>query len=349
MNSELLQPTRIGSWHLRTRIVMAPMTRGFAHDATGTVGEEVVSYYQRRAHDGIGLIITEGITPSPRGKGTFGVPGLYMKEHANAWRKVTEAVHEEGGTIVAQLWHVGRLTHPDLTGGLAPLAPSALQAEGLVHRLRKPYAMPEAMTIGEIREVVHQYRQAAMHAVDAGFDGIEIHGAHGYLIDQFASEITNRRTDCYGNERAGRLLLMKEILATVGEVVGMERLILRFSELKDDLPDYRWLDPEVEIEAYLGAFREVGLRILHPSTNTFLQPISGGLTLHEHVRDRWDGTLIGVGGLSTSSATDAIRSGVIDLAAFGRPLLANPDFVQRLRAGMPLVPYEPAIHLKHLL
>jgi 2,4-dienoyl-CoA reductase-like NADH-dependent reductase (Old Yellow Enzyme family) len=129
----------------------------------------------------------------------------------------------------------------------------------------------------------------------------------------------------------------------------MERLILRFSELKDDLPGYRWLDPEEEIEAYLGVFREVGLRVLHPSTNTFLQPISGGLTLHELVRTRWNGTLIGVGGLSASSATDAIRSRVIDLAAFGRPLLANPDFVQRLRTGMPLVPYDPEIHLKQLL
>ncbi|WP_235828158.1 oxidoreductase [Brevibacillus migulae] len=349
MYSELLQPTRIGSWHLRTRIAMAPMTRGFACDAKGTVDEAVVAYYQRRAHDGIGLIITEGITPSPRGKGTFGVPGLFTKEQANAWRKVTEAVHEEGGTIVAQLWHVGRLTHPDLTGGHAPLAPSSLRAEGLVHRLRKPYAIPEAMTLGEIREVVLQYEQAARHAVDAGFDGVEIHGAHGYLIDQFASEITNRRTDCYGTGRTGRLLFMKEILAAVGEVIGMDRLIYRFSELKDDLPDYRWLEPEEEINAYLEASREVGLRVLHPSTNTFLQPISGGLTLHELVRKRWDGTLIGVGGLSPSSATDAIQSGVIDLAAFGRPLLANPDFVQRLRTGMPLVSYDSAIHLKHLL
>ncbi|SFS53357.1 alkene reductase [Paenibacillus sp. BC26] len=348
-NQELLQAVDIGPWKLRTRIAMAPMTRGFANDLTGTVGEEVVAYYRRRAKDGVGLLITEGITPSPRGKGTFGVPGLYTKEQADSWRKVTEAVHEEGGTIVAQLWHVGRLTHPDLLGGMAPQAPSALQAEGLVHKLRKPFAMPEAMTIDEIRELVRQYKQAAKHAMEAGFDGVEIHGAHGYIIDQFASPVTNIRTDSYGKDREGRLRLMKEVLSAVGEVVGMDRVIIRFSELKDDQPGYRWQEPEAELDAYLTVFREAGLGVIHPSTNSFLKPVAGGLTLHELVRKRWRGALIGVGGLTPSSASDAIHAGVIDLAAFGKPLLANPDLVQRLRTDQPLIPYEPSLHLKQLL
>ncbi|MFD1953712.1 alkene reductase [Paenibacillus thailandensis] len=347
-NNELLQPVRIEGWHLRTKIVMAPMTRGFADDAEGTVGEDVVAYYRQRAENGIGLIITEGITPSPRGKGTFGVPGLYTKDQVNAWRKVTDAVHLPGGTIVAQLWHVGRLTHPDLIGGIAPQAPSALRAEGLVHRLRKPYGTPVAMTIADIREVVLQYKEAAKNAIEAGFDGVEIHGAHGYLIDQFVSAVTNRRTDRYGGERKNRLMLMKEILGAVGEVAGMDRVIIRFSEIKDDQPNFRWSDPEAEIETFLEMFREVGLRIIHPSTNSFSQPMSNGQTLHELVRKRWDGIVIGVGGLTPSLAADAIREGVIDLAAFGRPLLANVDFVQRLRRGQSLVPYDPAIHLKHL-
>ncbi|MCR2805568.1 oxidoreductase [Paenibacillus soyae] len=346
---ELLQPVRIGNWNLRTRIAMAPMTRSFADDTTGTVGEDVVAYYQRRAQDGIGLIITEGITPSPRGKGTFRVPGLYTREQANAWRKVTEAVHEEGGTVIAQLWHVGRLTHPDLTGGYAPQAPSAVQAEGLVHRLRKPFAMPESMTIGEIGEAVQQYTQAAKLAIEAGFDGVELHGAHGYLIDQFAWEVTNRRTDRYGRGRSGRLLFMKEVLCAVGEAIGMDRVIVRFSELKDDKPNFRWQDPLAEIEAYLEVFRETGLRVLHPSTNTFTQPMADGMTLHELIRKRWDGAIIGVGGLTPSSAADAIRESVIDIAAFGKPLLANPDFVWRLRNDQLLIPYEPEIHLKQLL
>ncbi|MFC5529679.1 alkene reductase [Cohnella yongneupensis] len=346
---ELLQPVRIGAWRLRTRIAMAPMTRGFADDAAGTIGEDVVAYYRRRAEDGVGLIITEGIMPSPRGKGTFGVPGLYTKEQSNAWRKVTEAVHEAGGTIIAQLWHVGRLTHPDLTGGLAPQAPSALQAEGLVHKLRKPFTMPEAMTIDEIRQVVSQYEQAARHAMEAGFDGVEIHGAHGYLIDQFASAATNLRTDRYGDGRAGRLQLMREVLSAVGEVVGMDRVSIRFSELKDDQPGFRWQEPEAEVDAYLGMFREVGLRVLHPSTNTFSRPVSGDLTLHELVHERWDGAIIGVGGLTAGSAEEAIRKGVIDVAAFGKPLLANPDFIHRLRSGQSPIPYDSAVHLKRLV
>ncbi|TYP74648.1 alkene reductase [Paenibacillus methanolicus] len=346
--NELLQPVRIGDWRLRTRIAMAPMTRGFADDATGAVNENIAAYYRKRAEDGIGLIITEGITPSPLGKGTFGVPGLYAKEQANSWRGVTEAVHDAGGTIIAQLWHVGRLTHPDLIGGRAPQAPSALQAEGLVHRLRKPFAMPSAMTADEIRQVVWDYERAARYAVEAGFDGVEIHGAHGYLIDQFASTSTNSRADRYGGSRSNRLRLMKEALEAVGGAVGMERVILRFSELKDDQPGFRWEEPEAEIEAFVDAFREVGLRVIHPSTNSFAQPIAGGRKFHELVRQRWDGAIIGVGGLTADAADEAIRAGIIDLAAFGRPLLANPDFAARLRGGQPLVAYEPSVHLKTL-
>lgn len=338
-NLELLKPVTVGAWSLRTRIAMAPMTRSFADDKAGTVGADVAAYYQRRAKDGVGLIITEGITPSPRGKGTFGVPGLYTKEQADSWRKVTDAVHAEGGTIIAQLWHVGRLTHPDLTGGYPPQAPSTIPAEGLVHRLHKPFAMPEAMTTEDIREVVLQYELAARHAVEAGFDGVEIHGAHGYLVDQFASDATNHRTDRYGGGRTGRLLFMKEILAAVGEVIGMDRLSLRFSELKDDQPAFQWQEPEAELDAFIAMFHEVGLRILHPSTNKFDEAVSGSLTLHEMVRQRWNGAIIGVGGLTADMADSAIRAGVIDLAAFGKPLLANPDFVQRLRSGEPSVPY----------
>lgn len=346
---QLLKPAAIGAWSLRTRVVMAPMTRGFAEDRTGTVGENIAAYYRRRAKDGVGLIITEGIAPSPRGKGTLGVPGLYTRQQADSWRKVTDAVHEEGGTIIAQLWHVGRLTHPDLTGGYPPQAPSALPAEGLVHRLRKPFARPEAMTTEEIREVVLFYRQAAKHALEAGFDGVEIHGAHGYLIDQFASDAINHRTDRYGGDRSKRLLLMKEVAAAVGEVIGMDRLVLRFSELKDDLPAFKWQEPEAELDAFISMFHDVGLRILHPSANTFTQPLSGGLTLHEMVRQRWKGTIIGVGGLSADTADAAIQAGTIDLAAFGRPMLANPDFIKRLRSGESPVPYDRHLHLTQLV
>lgn len=349
MNSKsLLGPVRIGDWSLRSRVVMAPMTRGFADDRTGIVGEDVVEYYRKRAADGIGLIITEGINPSLKGKGTLGIPGLYTPEQVAAWNKVTDAVHAEGGTIIAQLWHVGRLSHNELIGGSSPQAPSPVTAEGLVHKLRKPYSTPEKMTEGDIREVVGQFARAAQNAMEAGFDGVEVHAAHGYLIDQFNSEMTNLRTDRYGGDVKQRLTFMKEVLAAVTEQAGVERTLVRFSEHKDDMPTYRWGDRAGMLKEYLKVFRELGLQTLHPSSNDFLAPFAEGLTFHQLVRKHWDGHMIGVGNLTPELAEEAIREGTIDLAAFGRPLLANPDFVERVQEGKPLAAYDSGKHF-HVL
>lgn len=347
--SQLLNPTNIGNWKLRNRIVMAPMTRSFADDHTGVVRRDVVEYYRRRAADGIGLIITEGINPSPRAKGTFGIPGLYTKDQITAWRKVTDAVHKEGGRIVAQLWHVGRLTHPKLTGGYPPQAPSSIRAEGLVHRLRKPYEMPEEMTESAIQRAIEEYAQAARNAMDAGFDGVEIHGAHGYLIDQFNSEVTNIRKDRYGGNLAQRLTFMKEVLTAVVKEIGAEKTIIRFSEIKDDLPNYQWGEPEETIKTFIRSFQDIGICIVHPSTNHFTEILVNGMTLHELVRKYWKGVIIGVGNLNVDLASNAIREGMIDLAAFGRPLLANPDFVERVKQGRAIASYDPKRDLCSLL
>lgn len=344
----LLDPIKINNWNLRTKIVMAPMTRSFADNTTGTVGEDIVAYYRKRARDGVGLIITEGINPNPRGKGTFGIPGLYTDNQVKAWRKVTDAVHEEGGKIVAQLWHVGRLTHSELTGGFPPQAPSVIKAEGLVHRLRKPYETPEEMSIQDIHQVIEQYALAARNAVKAGFDGVEVHGAHGYLIDQFNSEMTNHRTDKYGGVLSNRLLFMKEILFAVTKEVGIDNTIIRFSEIKDDIPNYRWSNPDEEIKAFIQIFKEVGIKILHPSTNNFTEKLSNDMTFHQLVRKYWEGPIIGVGNLNVEIANNAIREGTIDLAAFGRPLLANSDFVQRIKDGRSIKPYNPKTDLNYL-
>lgn len=346
--NELLNPINIGNWYLKSKIVMAPMTRSFANNNTGTVDNDIVTYYRRRAKDGIGLIITEGINPSLRGRGTFGVPGLYTTSQVEAWRNVTEAVHEEGGKIVAQLWHVGRLTHRDLTGGYPPQAPSFIKADGLVHRLRKPYETPEEMSLENIEEVIQEYALAARNAIKAGFDGVEIHGAHGYLIDQFTSEVTNKRTDKYGGNILNRLLFMKEVLNAVIKEVGKDRTIIRFSEIKDDIPGYKWANPEENIRAFIQVFKESGIEIIHPSTNNFIEKMANGMTFHQLVRKHWDGIIIGVGNLNTDIASEAIKDGTIDLAAFGRPLLANPDFVQKIKEGIPIKPYQAAIDLKYL-
>ncbi|MFS0841019.1 alkene reductase [Paenibacillus sp. 1P03SA] len=343
--SKLFEPVKIGAWSLQTRTAMAPMTRCFADDKTGVVGDDVAEYYRKRAADGIGLIISEGIVVSPRGKGNPGVPGLYTREQIDGWKKVTEGVHAEGGTIIAQIWHVGRLSHHEIAGGLPPQAPSAIRAEGNVARLRKPYDTPEEMTLTDIQELVGQFAQAARNAIEAGFDGVEIHGAHGYLIDQFNSEASNRRTDRYGGDLAQRLTLTKEVLKAVIDAIGPERTLIRFSAHKVDDPAYMWADPDSAIRTFTEAFREAGATMIHPSTMQFTRVLADGKTMHELVRKYWDGVIVGVGTLDPQTAEQALAEGTIDLAAFGRPLIPNPDFIHRLKNGEALEEYDAKQHL----
>ncbi|MED4582691.1 alkene reductase [Brevibacillus choshinensis] len=347
--SNLFEPVTIGAWKLKSRTAMAPMTRCFADDQTGAVGEDVVEYYRKRAADGIGLIITEGIVVSPRGKGNPGVPGIYSREQVDAWKKVTQAVHEEGGTIIAQIWHVGRLSHHEIAGNLPPQAPSAIAAEGLVPRYRQPYDVPEAMTIADIQELVGQYAQAAKNAIEAGFDGVEIHGAHGYLIDQFNSDISNHRTDQYGGDLAQRLTLMKEVLKAVIDAIGTERTLIRFSAHKADNPTYMWEDPEVAIRTFIEACKDAGATMIHPSIMQFTRVLADGKTMHQLVRKYWDGIIVGVGTLDPETAERAIAEGTIDVAAFGRPLIANPDFIHRLKNGEELEEYDAKSQLPVLV
>ncbi|KLH96666.1 oxidoreductase [Brevibacillus formosus] len=348
-NQVLLQPIHMGAWKLRNRITMAPMTRTFADDQTGVVGPDVVEYYRKRAADGVGLIITEGVVISPRAKGTKGVPGLFTMEQIEGWKKVTDAVHQAGGVIVAQIWHVGRLSHHEIAGGLPPQAPSALRAEGHVHRLGKPYDIPEEMSLADIQEVIQQYAQAARHARMAGFDGVEIHGAHGYLIDQFNSDTSNHRQDKYGEDLRQRLTFMKEVAKAVISEVGADRTIMRFSALKDDQREYMWEDPVAAVQTFVEAFKEAGLTMLHPSTMNFDQVIAEGKTLHELVRQYWDGIIIGVGDLTPDRAEQAVQDGIMDVAAFGRPFLANPDLVSRVTQGEDLVAFNGREHLQVLV
>lgn len=346
---KLVEPVTIGAWNLRSRTAMAPMTRCFADDLTGVVGENVVEYYRRRAHDGIGLIITEGIVISPRAKGNPGVPGIYTQAQIDAWKKVTKAVHAEGGTIIAQIWHVGRASHHTIAGNLPPQAPSAIRAEGKVSRFGEAFDVPEEMSIEDIKEVIYQYTQAAKNAIEAGFDGVEVHGAHGYLIDQFNSDVSNHRTDQYGGDLAHRLTFMKEVLTNVIGAIGADRTLIRFSAFKIDNPDYMWEDPESAIKTFIDAFKEVGVTMIHPSTMEFTKQIADGKTMHQLVRKYWDGTVVGVGNLNPETAEAALAEGIIDVAAFGRPLIANPDFLHRLKDGKDLITYDAKAHLKNLI
>jgi len=343
--ANLLEPAQIGAWKLQTRTAMAPMTRCFADDTTGVIQPQVVDYYRRRAADGIGLIISEGIIVDPRGKGNPGVPLLINDEQVRTWRAVTDAVHEEGGTIIAQIWHTGRVAHPDLIGGQTPFGPSAVAAVGEVARLRKPYVQPQEMSTADIRDVVGQFAAAAKRAQEAGFDGVEIHGAHGYLIDQFNSDWSNKRTDAYGGDLKQRLTFLKEVSEAVLDVWGAERMQVRFSAFKIDNLEYMWADPEAAIATFAEVLRAVGVKIVHPSTLTFTQPLADGLTMHELMRKYWSDTIIGVGSLTPDQAEAALRAGTIDVAAIGRPLIANPDYLARLQAGEALVEYDPKTQL----
>ncbi|WP_078428198.1 alkene reductase [Alkalihalobacterium alkalinitrilicum] len=347
--TKLFEPVTIGAWELRTRTAMAPLTRCFADDETGEVGPDVVEYYRKRAADGIGLIITEGIIISPLAKGYPRVSGLYTQSQVEAWKKVTDAVHAEGGKIIAQIWHVGRISHKGMTGGLAPQAPSAIKAEGIAARSKKPYDEPKEMSSEEIQEVIKQFSQAARNAISAGFDGVEIHGAHGYLIDQFNSEITNTRTDRYGGDLSQRLTFMKEVIAAVIDVVGVDRTLVRFSAHKVDNVDYMWEEPEKAVETFIEAFKEVGLKMIHPSILNFNRILENNMNLYELVRKYWDGFIFGVGDLDIETAEDALNKEIIDVAVFGRPLISNPVFLKKVRNGEELEPYIGKVHLKTLV
>ncbi|MBX9955926.1 alkene reductase [Peribacillus simplex] len=349
IKTKMFEPVTIGAWNLKTRTAMAPMTRSFADNETGVVNDLTVEYYRKRAQDGIGLIITEGVVISPRAKGNPGVPGIYTQEQIDGWKIVTEAVHAEGGTIIAQIWHVGRASHHEIAGGLPPQAPSPIAAEGKVSRFGKPFDIPEEMTETDIAEVVNQYKQAAKNAMDAGFDGVEIHGAHGYLIDQFNSDTSNKRTDRYGGDLKQRLTFMKEVLKAVIDTVGVERTLIRFSALKIDQPSYMWEDPEKAIQTFIEAFNETGVKMIHPSTMEFTKTIARGLTMHELVRSHWDGIIVGVGGLDPETAEAALEKGIIDIAAIGRPLIANPDYLARIKQDEELVDYDAKKHLGQLI
>lgn len=342
---KLFEPVKIGAFELRTRTAMAPMTRSFSDNETGVVTDDVVEYYRKRAADGIGLIITEGTVISSRAKGNPGVPGIYTQEQIEGWKKVTDAVHKEGGTIAAQIWHVGRLSHPELIKGQTPEAPSAIAAEGLVPRFRKPYAEPLELTKEDIKRVVGEYAQAAKNAVEAGFDGVEIHGAHGYLIDQFNSEASNKRTDEYGGNLAQRLTFMKEVISAVIEAIGADKTIIRFSAHKVDAPEYRWEDADQAVKTFTDAFHEAGVKIIHPSALDAQENFAPGQTLYDLARKHWDGPIIGVGNLTADQAEAALEKGIMDVAAFGRPLISNPDFLEKVKAGRELETYEPKTHL----
>ncbi|MFF5262438.1 alkene reductase [Actinomadura viridis] len=341
--SPLLLPYEGEHLRLPNRIAMAPMTRGRADDVTGVPSPLTATYYAQRA--GAGLIVSEGIWPDRLGKAGPGIPGLVTEEQVAGWRPVTEAVHAAGGRIFAQLWHVGRMTHPvTLPDGEVPVAPSAVRITGesiYTRNGRLDHVTPRPMTTAEAEAAVAAFAAEARNAIRAGFDGVEVHGANGYLVQQFLAENTNRRTDRFGGSLNGRLRFAVEVVEAVADAVGPERVGLRISP---DNPENEIAEetPRETYRALLGAVAPLGLAYLHVIER-------GAYGALADLRPLWPGTLIGNfnGPEPTSqrAGEEVLDAGLADVFSFGRLFISNPDLPARFASGAPLAPR--AEHLEY--
>lgn len=336
----LLRPYESPILRLPNRIVMAPMTRNRA-DRDGVPHPLAPAYYGQRA--GAGLIITEGIWPAAIGRGLPGVPGLVTERQLAAWETVTTAVHAAGGRIFAQLWHVGRVTHPSTLGGQSPIAPSPIAADGTVHvgTEKLPHVRPREMSATDIEETIAAHAAAARNAIAVGFDGVEIHAANGYLLHQFLAPNTNRRTDAY---RDGARFVF-EVVDAVTAAIGANRVAIRLSPGNPENSLHE-TEPAISYPPLISTLDSYGLAYLHVSEKSAYPAIA-------EARKNWTGTLIGNYDppAATTPETGAclLASGDADLVAFGRLFIANPDLPARLAAGAPLATadsadyYRPAV------
>ena len=341
--SHLFEPVTLNAHlHLNNRVVMAPMTRSMA-DSELNPTEPMAAYYGRRAD--AGLIITEAILVAKDGQGYPNSPGLYNDAQVAGWKQVTRRVHNNGGKIFAQLWHTGRLSHPIYRGGQQPIAPSAIgwhgrlpQTEGL------QYGTPRAMTQADIDQVIDQFAATVSNAMRAGFDGVELHGANGYLIDQFLHWSSNQRTDEYGGTPENMCRFLLQVLAAVTQVVPAERVGVRLSPYTGQ--DEPWIVMEHDdrdrqvFEYLLRQLNAYNLAYVHKGMYDDKYMAHLDATPSQFIRRHYRGKVIACGGYDVSSGAAAIARGDADLIAFGRPFIANPDLVHRFRSEQPLREYE---------
>lgn len=342
-SDKLFQPIVMGQVPLKNRIVMAPMTRARAGD-DGVPKAMHAEYYAQRAS--AGLLITEGVNISPQGRGYIGTPGIWNEKQVQGWTAVTKAVHAKGGRIFLQLWHVGRLSHVDLQpGGASPVAPSGIRGGGTVYTARGslPPSVPRALATEEMKGIVGQYRNSAYLAREAGFDGVEIHAANGYLIDQFLRDSTNKRSDRYGGSAENRSRLAIEVTQAVVDVWGAGRVGIRLSPTSTQLGDTP-LDSDV-----MGTFGHL-IERLNGFGLAYLHQVEGALGAErtappgvnlDGLRRQFKGMYMGNNGYDVELASRRVEGGLVDLVAFGRPFTSNPDLVERLREGLPLTEPDP--------
>lgn len=354
-DSILFESTTLGPYSLKNRIVLPPLTRSRSSQPGNIPNDLMATYYRQRT--GAGFMVTEGTQIEPRGQGYAWTPGIHSADQILGWRKVTDAVHAEGGTIFAQLWHVGRVSHTSLQpNGEAPVAPSAIPAEGVSVFIETgpgtgalaPPSMPRALTTAEVKELVQLYAQAARNALDAGFDGVEIHSANGYLINQFISAHSNQRDDEYGSSLQNRLRFLREVTQAVAAVVGKDRLGVRFAPLfasTDEARVYLGLVEENPHETYVEAVKvleEVGIAYLSLAEADWENAPELPESFRSAVREVFSGRILYAGKYTAERGKRVLEAGWGDLVAFGRPFIANPDLPKRIANGWPLNPVDPA-------
>ena len=351
----LFTSINLGRHTLKNRIVLPPLTRQRSAQPGDIATDLMATYYRQRA--GAGFMVSEGTQIEPRGQGYAWTPGIYTQAQIAGSRKVTEAVHAEGGVIFAQLWHVGRVSHNDLQpGGEAPVAPSAIQAQKVkafiqtgqgVGELVQP-PVPRALSVVEFQQLVSQYAQAARNAIEAGFDGVEIHAANGYLVNQFISAHANQRDDEYGGSLHNRLRFLREIVAAVADAVGPDRLGVRFTPLFTSTEQDRVYiglveeDPHATYVEAIKVLEAAGVAYLSIAEADWDNAPDLPESFRRAVRKAFSGCIIYAGRYTAERGERLIDSGLGDLVAFGRPFIANPDLPARIANGWSLNPVDPA-------
>ncbi|PWE52359.1 alkene reductase [Metarhizobium album] len=339
-DTTLFDPYTLGGLTLANRIVMAPLTRNRA--GAGLVPSQFATeYYSQRA--GAGLIITEATQISKGAQGYQDTPGLYTPEQIAAWRVVTDAVHAKGGKIVVQLWHVGRISHIDLRNGEAPVAPSAIRAETqtFVNNGFAPVSEPRALELHEIAGIVEDFRQAAANAIEAGFDGVEVHGANGYLLDQFLRKSSNIRADAYGGSIENRARLLIEVTEAVAAEIGADRVGVRLSPVSPASGTVISDDEQPLFNHVVEQLDGLGIAYIHVVEGATGGPRDVAPFDYGALRQRFSRTLIANNGFDLALAEGDLAAGKADLFAFGRLFIANPDLVERLKSGAALNPVDP--------
>jgi N-ethylmaleimide reductase len=328
---KLFNPYKLGSIELTNHMVMAPMTRS---RALGNIPNDLMAeYYKQRS--GAGLIITEGTSPSPNGLGYARIPGIFSKSQVEGWKRVTSEVHKGGGNIFVQLMHTGRISHPlNLPEGAQVLAPSAIKAAGQMWtdlKMLQDFPEPKEMTVEDLLHTKTEYVDAALNAMDAGFDGVELHGANGYLLEQFLSPLSNVRQDNYGGNIENRCKFVIEVTAAIAEAIGKEKTGIRLSPygIASDMPHYPEIDATYEYLA--GQLSKIGISYIHIVDHSSMGAPSVPLEIKKLIRTIFKNNIILSGGYVKARAEADIQSGLGDLVAFGRPFINNPDLVERFK------------------